>query len=39
MEDNQADAEEAMYYFLESSPQVWKPWVSASVATKVEEAL
>ncbi|MCG9543899.1 ABC transporter substrate-binding protein [Vibrio sp. Isolate33] len=39
MEDNQADAEEAMYYFLESSPQVWKPWVSASVATKVEQAL
>ncbi|WP_261885727.1 ABC transporter substrate-binding protein [Vibrio pomeroyi] len=39
MEDNQADAEEAMYYFLESSPQVWKPWVSASVATNVEEAL
>lgn len=39
MEDNQANAEEGMYYFLESSPQVWKPWVSASVATKVEQAL
>ncbi|MFA0087422.1 ABC transporter substrate-binding protein [Vibrio sp. 10N.261.51.F12] len=39
MEDNQADAEEAMYYFLETSPQVWKPWVEASVATKVEQAL
>ncbi|MEZ9145003.1 ABC transporter substrate-binding protein [Vibrio sp. 10N.286.52.C3] len=39
MEDNQADAEEAMYYFLESSPQVWKPWVSEDIASKVQQAL
>ncbi|MEZ8860453.1 ABC transporter substrate-binding protein [Vibrio sp. 10N.247.311.51] len=39
MEENQADAEEAMYYFLESSPEVWKPWVSEEIASKVQQAL
>nr|WP_260258404.1 glycine betaine ABC transporter substrate-binding protein [Vibrio intestinalis] len=39
IEDNQADAEEAMYYFFETYPDVWKSWVSAEVAQKVEQAL
>lgn len=39
MEDNQADAEEAMYYFFETYPELWKTWVSADVAAKVEKAI
>ncbi|WP_295898720.1 ABC transporter substrate-binding protein [uncultured Vibrio sp.] len=39
MEDNQADAEEAMYYFLENYTDTWKSWVSADIAQKVEKAL
>ncbi|GAL20126.1 putative periplasmic substrate-binding protein [Vibrio maritimus] len=39
MEDNQADAEEAMYHFFESYPELWKSWVSTDVATKVEQSL
>ncbi|MDK9763362.1 ABC transporter substrate-binding protein [Vibrio sp. D420a] len=39
MEDNQADAEEAMYHFLETSPDVWHNWVPQDVAKKVQQAL
>ncbi|GAA0835563.1 ABC transporter substrate-binding protein [Marinomonas arenicola] len=39
MEDNQADEETAMYYFLETYPEIWKAWVSADTAEKVENAL
>ncbi|WP_443088443.1 glycine betaine ABC transporter substrate-binding protein [Vibrio sp. LaRot3] len=39
MEDNQADAEEAMYYFFETYPDVWKRWISTDVAQKVEQSL
>lgn len=39
MEDNQADAEEAMYHFLENYSDTWKAWVSADVASNVENAL
>ena len=39
MEDNQADAEEAMYHFLETSPSVWHNWVPQDVAEKVQQAL
>ena len=39
MEDNQADGEEAMFYFLESYPQVWQAWVPQDVAKKVKQAL
>ncbi len=39
MEDNQADGEEAMYYFLEEYPQVWQSWVSQDVVEKVKAAL
>ncbi len=39
MEDEQADAEETMYYFLETHPEMWKAWLPADVAKKVEAAL
>lgn len=39
MEDNQADAEEAIYHFLETSPNVWHNWVPQDVAEKVQQAL
>ena len=39
MEDNQADAEEAMYHFLETSPDVWHNWIPQDVAEKVQQAL
>lgn len=39
MEDEQADAEDAMYYFLETYPETWKSWVSASIADKVEQSM
>ncbi|WP_394243021.1 ABC transporter substrate-binding protein [Vibrio astriarenae] len=39
MEDEQADAEDAMYYFLETYPEVWKGWVSSDIAEKVESAI
>ena len=39
MEDNQADEEAAMYYFLEHYPHIWKAWVSDEVASKVSAAL
>ncbi|MDN3612271.1 ABC transporter substrate-binding protein [Vibrio ostreicida] len=39
MEDNQADGEEAMHYFLEDYPQIWTKWVSKEVENKVKKAL
>jgi glycine betaine/proline transport system substrate-binding protein len=39
MENEQANSEDAMYYFLETYPDVWKAWVPASVAEKVEAEL
>ncbi|PFG57754.1 glycine betaine/proline transport system substrate-binding protein [Vibrio sp. ES.051] len=39
MEDNQADGEETMFYFLENYPQIWTHWVSQDVADKVQRAL
>jgi glycine betaine/proline transport system substrate-binding protein len=39
MEDEQANSEDAMFYFLETYPEVWKAWVPASVAEKVEAEL
>lgn len=39
MEDNQADGEEAMIYFLSEYPQVWKTWLPTNVAEKVEQAI
>ncbi len=35
MEDEQANAEDAMFYFLENYPQVWKAWLPESIAEKV----
>ncbi|MGF1734001.1 ABC transporter substrate-binding protein [Photobacterium satsumensis] len=39
MEDNQADGEEAMFYFLEEYPQIWQQWLPQEVAKKVQNAL
>lgn len=39
MEDNQADAEEAMQYFFEEYPQIWKTWLPEDVANKVSKAM
>lgn len=39
MDDNQATNEDAAYHFLEQHPDLWKPWLSAEAAAKVEAAL
>ncbi|MGB0733117.1 MAG: ABC transporter substrate-binding protein [Pontibacterium sp.] len=39
MEDNQADGEVAMEYFIEEHEKIWTRWVSADVAEKVKNAL
>ena len=39
MEENQADGPIAAEHFLTNYPQLWKTWVSASVAKKVNNAL
>ncbi|MGR5261836.1 ABC transporter substrate-binding protein [Vibrio astriarenae] len=39
MEDEQADAEDAMFHFLESHPEIWKTWVSEDVAKKISAQL
>ena len=39
MEDNQADSNDAMEYFLTTYPQIWHRWVPEDVAKKVESAL
>ncbi|OBT16799.1 ABC transporter substrate-binding protein [Vibrio sp. UCD-FRSSP16_10] len=35
MEDEQASSEDTMYHFLETSPEIWKQWVSPEVAKKI----
>lgn len=39
MTDNQATGEDGAVHFLKNYPQVWKSWVSADVAAKIEKAL
>lgn len=39
MEENQADAEEAMYYFFKQYPNIWKTWLSEEVANKVSKKI
>jgi glycine betaine/proline transport system substrate-binding protein len=39
MEDNQADGNIAMEHFLTEYQNIWTPWVSETVATKVNQAL
>ena len=39
MDDNQADGEYAMEYFLANYENIWTPWVSADVVAKVKAAL
>ncbi|MDB1125545.1 ABC transporter substrate-binding protein [Vibrio algarum] len=39
MEEEQADAQDAMYYFFENYPTVWKAWLPAETAEKVASAL
>lgn len=39
MEDEQADSEDAMYHFFETSPEIWKTWVPAEVAEKISAEL
>jgi len=39
MQENQATGEQGATYFLKNYPEVWKQWVSAEVAAKVEASL
>lgn len=39
MTDNQASGEDGAKYFLKENPDVWKAWVSADAAAKIEAAL
>ncbi len=39
MTDNQATGDDGAKYFLQENPDVWKAWVSADAATKIEAAL
>lgn len=39
MEDNQADGEYAMEYFLTEYGEIWTQWLPADVAAKVKDAL
>jgi glycine betaine/proline transport system substrate-binding protein len=39
MEDEQASAEDAMFHFLETQPEVWKAWLPADKAAKVAAEL
>lgn len=39
MEDEQASAEDAAFYFFENYPNVWKAWLPAETAEKVAAAL
>ncbi|MGB1236566.1 MAG: glycine betaine ABC transporter substrate-binding protein [Pseudomonadales bacterium] len=39
MDQNQANGEDAAYYFLENQPQIWQQWLPADVAEKVKKAL
>ncbi len=39
MTDNQATGEDGAAHFLKNYPQVWKSWVSADAAAKIQKAL
>ena len=39
MSENQANGEDAAYYFLETYPEVWGAWVSEDVAAMVQDEL
>lgn len=39
MDTNQASNEETARHFLETHPEIWKTWVTADVATKIEASL
>lgn len=39
MSDNQANGSDAAKHFLKTQPDVWKPWVSEEVASKVQASL
>ncbi|TDH35788.1 ABC transporter substrate-binding protein [Pseudohoeflea suaedae] len=39
MADNQATGEDAAYYFLNNSPDIWTKWVSEDAAEKVKKAV
>ena len=39
MEENQADSEEAMLYFLQTYPEVWQAWLPKEVSKKVLDSL
>lgn len=37
--ENQAPGEDAAWYFLKSSPQIWSQWVSSQTAEKIKKSL
>lgn len=39
MEDNQADGDIAMEYFMKNNEDMWSKWVSADAAAKIKKAL
>lgn len=39
MENNQADGDVAMEYFLKNNEAIWTPWVSSEAAGKIKKAL
>lgn len=39
MDENQGTNEDAAYYFLENYPEMWRAWLPADVAAKVQSAL
>lgn len=39
MSENQANGSDAAKHFLKTQPDVWKPWVSEEVASKVQASL
>lgn len=39
MEENQADSEEAMYYFFETYPHIWQAWLPSNISQKIQDSL
>jgi glycine betaine/proline transport system substrate-binding protein len=39
MDENQANGEDAAYYFLKNNPDLWRAWVSKEAAEKIASAL
>lgn len=39
MQENEAEADQAAIWFLQEHPEIWKEWVPADVAQKIEAAL